>query len=85
MISIKQSVAYPNNERRVAQALKALDLNRRATSRDTTCPWKVERWLLPKVDTEDEASRPLNKLPTILATIQPNLYVNNRLKIMTLF
>ena len=84
MISIKRSVAHPNDEKRAGSALKALDQNRRAASRDTTCPWKVKRWLLPKVDTKDEASRPLNKLSTILATVQPDPYVDNRLKTMTL-
>ena len=83
-ISIKRNIAYPNNERSAAQALKAPDPNRRAASRDIICPWKAEQRLLPKADTENETSHPLNKLPTILATVQPDPYVDNRLKTMTL-
>ena len=46
---MKWNVAYPNDKRRAAQALKAPDPSRRATSWGTTCHWKVKRRLMKKL------------------------------------
>ena len=68
-ISIRQSVTCPNDERRAAQALKEPDLNRRVSSLRHHMSSTSETAASAKTDTEEKASRPLNRLPAMLATV----------------